>query len=127
MTKKQIVLMVLIVSMAGVTGGCVVAAAGLGAGTVAYVRGDLETMEPKSLDEVYKAAEKAVKELGLNVSQKTKDAMSAVFVGRDAEDKKIRIKLTAAEDNMTKLSIRIGLFGNETKSRLIHEHIKKHF
>ena len=125
MAGKQIVLSVLIVSIAGMAGGCVVAAAGLGAGTVAYVRGDLETMEAKSLDEVYNATEKAVSELGLNISRKTKDAMSAVFVGRDAEDKKIRIKLTAAEDDMTELSIRIGMFGNETKARRIYEEIQR--
>ena len=125
MAGKQIVLSVLIVSIVGMAGGCVVAAAGLGAGTVAYVRGDLETMEAKSLDEVYNATEKAVSELGLNISRKTKDAMSAVFVGRDAEDKKIRIKLTAAEDDMTELSIRIGMFGNETKARRIYEEIQR--
>jgi len=117
--------MVLIVSIAGIAGGCVVAAAGLGAGTVAYVRGDLETIEPRTLDEVYTATEKAVSELGLNISQKSKDAMSAVFVGRDAEDKKIRIKLTATQEDMTELSIRIGMFGDETKSRRIYEQIKK--
>ena len=125
MAKRQIVLMVLIVSIAGIAGGCVVAAAGLGAGTVAYVRGDLETIEPRTLDEVYTATEKAVSELGLNISQKSKDAMSAVFVGRDAEDKKIRIKLTATQEDMTELSIRIGMFGDETKSRRIYEQIKK--
>ena len=51
--------------------------------------------------------------------------MSAVFVGRDAEDKKIRIKLTATQEDMTELSIRIGMFGDETKSRRIYEQIKK--
>ncbi len=125
MQKKQVVIMILFVGMAVFIQGCVVAAVGAGAGTVAYVRGDLQTVESKSLDDVYEATEKAIKELGLNVTKKTKDAMSATIVARDAQDKKITIKLSASTEETTKLSIRIGVFGSETKSRRIYEEIKK--
>jgi hypothetical protein len=125
MQKKQIFLAVIVVSMALMAGGCIVAAVGAGAGTVAYVRGDLETVEAKDIDAVYKATEKAMSGLGLNVSKKTKDAMSAVIVARGSQDEKITIKLGATSEGTTKLSIRVGLFGDETKSRLIYEKIKK--
>jgi hypothetical protein len=125
MQKKQVVITILFVGMAVFIQGCVIAAVGAGAGTVAYVRGDLQTVESKSLDDVYEAAEKAIKELGLNVTKKTKDAMSATIVARDAQDKKITIKLSASTEETTKLSIRIGVFGSETKSRRIYEEIKK--
>jgi hypothetical protein len=105
--------------------GCVVAAVGAGAGTVAYVRGDLEVVEREKLDVVYKATEKAISELELAVSKKTKDAMSAEIIARDSQDKKIRIRLSATAEGTTKLSIRAGLFGDETKSMLIYEQIKK--
>jgi hypothetical protein len=125
MQKKQVVITILFVGMAVFIQGCVIAAVGAGAGTVAYVRGDLQTVESKSLDDVYEATEKAIKELGLNVTKKTKDAMSATIVARDAQDKKITIKLSASAEETTKLSIRIGVFGSETKSRRIYEEIKK--
>jgi len=125
MQKKQIFLAVIVVSMALAAGGCVVAAVGAGAGTMAYVRGDLETVETKDIETVFEATEKAMGELGLNISKQTKDAMSAVIVARDSEDKKITIKLGATSEGTTKLSIRAGLFGDETKSRLIYEQIKK--
>ncbi|MEE9370993.1 MAG: DUF3568 family protein [Sedimentisphaerales bacterium] len=125
MQKKQVVITILFVGMAVFIQGCVIAAVGAGAGTVAYVRGDLQTVESKSLDDVYEATEKAIKELGLNVTKKTKDAMSATIVARDAQDKKITIKLSASTEETTKLSIRIGVFGSETKSRRIYEEIKK--
>jgi len=48
MQKKQVVIMILFVGMAVFIQGCVVAAVGAGAGTVAYVRGDLQTVESKS-------------------------------------------------------------------------------
>ncbi len=124
MRKKQVFAMVLLVGATALIEGCVVAAVGAGAAsTVAYVRGDLEAVESKKLDVVYEATLKAVDELELNVTKKTKDALSAVIVARDAQDKKITIKLSATTENTTKLSIRIGLFGNETKSRLIYQKI----
>lgn len=124
MRKRQVFLMVLLVGTAVLVGGCVVAAVGAGAaGTVAYIRGDLQAVESKKLDVVYEATLKTIDELELNVTKKTKDALSAVIVARDAQDKKIMIKLSATTEETTKLSIRIGLFGSETKSRLIYQKI----
>jgi len=124
MQKQQVFLMVLGISMAIVAQGCVVAAVGAGAGTIAYIKGDLEAVESKIIDVVYEATEKAVEQLGLNVSKKTKDALSATIVARDAQDKKVTIKLKATTENTTKISIRVGIFGSETKSRLIYEQIR---
>lgn len=125
MQKQQVFLMLLLLCPLLVVQGCVVAAIGAGAGTVAYVRGDLEVVESENLNSVYKAAEKAIEELELAVSKKTKDAMSAEIIVRDSQDKKIKIKLSATAEGTTKLSIRVGLFGSETKSRLIYQQIKK--
>ncbi|MHC4150263.1 MAG: DUF3568 family protein, partial [Planctomycetota bacterium] len=57
--------------------------------------------------------------------RKTKDAMSATIVARDSADKKITIKLSATPEKTTGISIRVGTFGDETKSRLIYDQIKK--
>ena len=124
MSKKQVFLMVVFLGTAAIVQGCVVAAVGAGAaGTVAYIRGDLETVEAKGLDTVYEATQKALDELGLKVTKKAKDAMSAKIIARDAQDKKVTIKLSKTAENTTKLSIRIGTFGSETKSRLIYQKI----
>jgi len=124
MWMKQVFVIVLLASTVLLINGCMVAAVGAGAaGTVAYVRGDLEAVESKKLDEVYEVTLKAVDELELNVTKKTKDAMSAVIVARDAQDKKVTIKLSATTEETTKVSVRIGLFGSETKSRLIYQKI----
>lgn len=123
MRKGQIFLALLLVSPVVLVEGCVVVAAGGAAGTVAYIRGDLEAVEAKDIETVYKATEKAIEELGLVVSKKTKDALSAKIIARDAQDKKITIKLSATTEETTKLSIRVGMFGKETKSRLIYQKI----
>ena len=127
MRKQLVFLILLLVGAAVSVQGCVVAAVGVGAaGTVAYIRGDLQTVESADIDAVYKAVLKAVDELELSITQKTKDAMTAKIVARDAQDKKITIKLGATVEGATKLSIRVGLFGNERKSRLIYEQIKEY-
>lgn len=125
MRKIWLVLYVLIVGAGCLVGGCVVAAVGAGAGTVAYVRGDLESVESHTLDEVYTATKKAVEKLELHLIEAKKDAMTGEVEVRDAQDKKILIKLAATAEKTTKISIRVGLFGSETKSRLIYDEIRE--
>jgi hypothetical protein len=79
--RMQLVCLLLV--FAGLTvhsSGCLAVVAGAGAaGTVAYMRGDLETEEPYRLDVVYVATREAMKQLELSVLEgKTeKDALSA--------------------------------------------------
>jgi len=124
MLKERVFLAVLLVGIAISTGGCMIAAVGVGAaGTVAYLKGDLEAVEAKDLDTVYKATLKALDELELGVTRKSKDLLSAEIIARDSADQKVTIKLKATTENTTKLSIRIGFFGSETKSRYIYQKI----
>jgi len=125
--QRNGVFLIALLGGAALVQGCVVVAVGAGAaGTVAYIRGDLEAVKTANIDKVYAAVLKATDELGLSVTQKSKDALSAKVVARDAQDKKITIKMMSTAEGTTKLSIRIGLFGSETKSRLIYEQINKH-
>jgi len=124
MQVKRVLLIVLLIGIAVFSQGCMVAAVGIGAaGTIAYVRGDLEAVESHSLDEVYEASLKAVEELELRVINKSKDALTATINARDAQDKKVKITLRKTAEQTTKISIRIGTFGSETKSRLIYQKI----
>ncbi len=126
MRKKQVFLIILLVGTIMLNEGCMIAAVGIGAaGTVAYVRGDLESMESESIDVVYEATLKALKELELLPTSKSKDALGAEIVAYDAQDKKITIRLKSAAEKTTKLSIRIGVFGSETKSRLIYQKMRE--
>jgi len=125
MLKKQVLLIAMLIGSMLLLQGCLVAAVGVGAaGTIAYVRGDLEAVESASIDEVYEATLKAMKELELLPTRKTKDALGAEVVTYDAQDKKIIIRLKSEAEGTTKLSIRVGVFGSETKSRLIYQKIR---
>ena len=124
MHVKRILLIFLLVGIAVLGQGCVAAAVGVGAaGTIAYVRGDLEVVESYSLNKVYQATETALDELELNVISKSKDALTATINARDAQDKKVKITLKKTAAQTTSISIRIGTFGDETKSRMIYQKI----
>ena len=115
---------ILLVGITISAGGCMVVAVGAGAaGTVAYLKGDLEAVEAANLDTVYSATLKALDELEIRVTKESKDILLAEIVARDAADQKVTIKLKATTENTTKLSIRIGFFGSETKSRFIYQKI----
>jgi len=126
MKNQQVILALLAIGATVLLGGCMLAAVGAGAaGTVAYVKGDLEAVEAKKLDTVYDATKKAMEQLELNVSSAPKDAMSATITARDAQDKRIRVKLVASTKDSTAISIRYGTFGSEAKSQMIYAKIKE--
>ncbi|MBL7153277.1 MAG: DUF3568 family protein [Phycisphaerae bacterium] len=126
MRKQQAILAGLYVAAAVMVSGCVLAAVGAGAaGTVAYVKGDLEVIEAKKLEVVHEATVKALKDLELSIIQDTKDKMAATVVARDSQDKKVTVKLTAVTDESTEISVRFGTFGNEAKSTMVYNKIKE--
>lgn len=126
MRIRQCFLMGLLVVLPVLVQGCGLELLLIGAGaagTIAYVKGDLEAVETDKLDVVYDATLKALDKLELKATTKSKDVLSGVIVARDTQNKKITIKLKAVSEEATKLSIRVGVFGSETKSRLIYQEI----
>jgi hypothetical protein len=110
------------------TSGCFLVAVGAagaaGAGTVAYVRGELDVTLGKTYEQVVNASNRALVQLEFARVSERKDAFSALLTARTAEDKKIEVKLTKEGDSLTKVTIRVGVFGDETMSRAILEKIE---
>jgi hypothetical protein len=117
--------LLLLVTLPIVTSGCFVLAAGAaGAGTVAYIRGELDATLPNNLDAVDAATNRAIQHLQFVKVSESKDALSAVITARTAQDKKIEIRLDKAGDALTRVRIRVGIFGDETISRALLDAIK---
>ena len=105
--------------------GCFIVAAGAaGAGTVAYVRGELDAVVGNGYDQVIDASNRALEQVQFVRVSESRDAFSAVIIARTAEDKKVEIKVTREGDRLTKVRIRIGLFGDEERSRALLEKIQ---
>ncbi len=111
-------------STLALTSGCVFAAIGAGAATVVYVQGDLEDTLSAGLEKTVRAANVAVKDLAFVKVSENKDALLVTIVARNADDKKIQIKLESVSANVTKVNIRVGTFGDEALSLAIMDKIK---
>jgi Protein of unknown function (DUF3568) len=124
----QIPAIIALAAALSMASGCFVAAVGAagaaGAGTVAYVRGELEAHVGHPFEAVANAADNAVVQLQFAKISEARDAFSAKIVARTAEDKKVEIAVERESDNLTKVTIRIGTFGDEEKSRAFLEEMK---
>ncbi len=108
--------------------GCALLVGGAaGAGTVAYLKGELKTNEDVPINKVFDATQAALKEMGLTVQKFEKAVDSAQVTAITADDKTIKINLKKRNDYLTELSIRVGTFGDESLSKKILEKIRKHY
>jgi hypothetical protein len=116
-----------VAGMALVAGsGCLALAAGAaaGVGTYAYVKGELKSTFEAGLDQTWEATQKAVDDLQFTVKEKSKDALQAREVAREADGTDVKIALESKSEKVTEVRVRVGVFGNESQSRLIMDRIK---
>jgi hypothetical protein len=98
-----------------------------GAGTIAYIKGELKSTEEVSLGRAWEASQAAMKDLEFSITSKEKDALSAKLIARGAGDRKITVTLKKVSDSVTEIRIRVDTFGDESLSRMILEKMKKHY
>ena len=123
-TKKAVILILMLAVTPLVLTGCLAAAAVgggavAGAGTIAYIKGELKATEGHSIDETWAATEAAIDELQFIVINKVKDATAAELKAQTADNKTVHIDLKRIADNLTEIKIRVDTFGDEALSRYI--------
>ena len=108
-------------------GGCalLVVGAAAGAGGMAYVRGALEARVNAQPPAVAQATENAFKSLGIVKISGAASALDAEILGRTATDKKVKVVVKGEGAGTSKLTIRIGTFGDETMSRAVFDKIEE--
>ena len=104
--------------------GCLVAAAGAGAGAMAYAGRELEATLPNDYSKVVRATQNAVQQLEFTKVSEQKDALKAVLVSRTGLDKKVEITITNSGNKTTHISIVVGLIGDKELSVAILDKIK---
>lgn len=126
MKKKyqRLSLVLLLLASPVVLTGCLAAAAVgggavAGAGTIAYLRGELKSTEGYPFATVWAATVKAVEQLEFIVVNKVNDAVSGTYEVVTADNKTVHINVNRVGDNITEVKIRVGTFGDETLSRYI--------
>ena len=106
--------------------GCIglFAGAAVGVGSVAYVRGELRTALDQDYDRVVRAAGRAVEQLRFVKVSENQDALTTVLIARTAEDTKVEIRVVKVSEKLTRVEIRVGVFGDQAVSQIILGTIK---
>ncbi len=114
--------------MGMVVSGCAVAVlatgAGLGAGTYAWLKGELRRTYPATYDAVWNASSDALQSLEMPVVSQQRDALKGTIMAKRADGSDVRVDVKYLTDNTTQVSIRIGLFGDRPDSARVHETIQ---
>lgn len=103
--------------------GTLLKLAGSEADAIIFKTGELRTMEEVPLTELDLACQKAVEKLGYEEIAMTYEADSIRLTARTAGGEPVELQLAATRPRRTELRIRIGVLGNEARSRLVLEQI----
>ena len=129
--KIKVLLAVLMAAALPLGSGCALfligGAAAAGAGTVAYVNGELKETEGVAYDTACDATLAAMNDMQYAVVDKSKGSLTTKIIARTSGDKKIQVTLNKQSASVTEISIRVGTFGDESLSRQILDKIKSHF
>ena len=111
-----------------VCSGCIALAVGAAAGVAGatYVLGKLTDEVNHEVPVVHRAATRAMNELDLKLSEDRSDQLAAHMESEFADGTNVWIDMQSIAEGRTKLTVRVGVTGDEVRARKIHEAIKRH-
>jgi type IV secretory pathway TrbL component len=120
-----IVLLAIVIVSSGCVAVLVGGAAAAGAGTMAYVRGELQSTLDAPYEQAWTAAQRALADLQMPVTAQDRDGLSGRITARATGDRKILVQLRKVTGTATEVRIRVGTWGDESLSRQILEQIQR--
>ena len=121
MKRLQTYSLILLLMISLFASGCVPLLVGtaVGAGGVTYVRGSMKQNVSHPVKDVHKATLSALKKLDIYVISDELNRHNAVINSEFQDGEKVKINIDALTEYVSKISIRIGIFGHQEKSQLI--------
>jgi hypothetical protein len=128
--SRRVIVSLVLFSAVALCGGCLFlagAAVGAGAATGAtlYAEGSLTVMMDKNPPQIAQATQLAFKDLGIAQTSASIGDASSIVEGVYGDDH-VKVTIEKQGDNVSKMWIRIGTFGDERKSINIYDKIKTH-
>lgn len=117
-----------ILGLIGLTGcAAVLVGAGAGAGTYAYVKGELIRTYQKGYQTTLTACESVIDDLGMSVQSKTTDGVQTTIKATRKDEKPVTVKVKIAGPEWTQVSVRTGFVGvwKRELSEQFHEYVAK--
>ena len=108
--------------------GCVALAVGAAGGVAGavYVMGKLQEELNHPIAAVHEATLQGLRDLDLPISEDKADKLAAHVESKLADGTHVWVDLDSMADSRTKLTIRVGVVGDESRSRNILAAIKAH-
>ena len=126
MLRKEIYIYVFIM-LYFINSGCAAVVVGAGVGTgVAWYKGKLEETVSASVPHVHRAVKEGLRDLNITITEDRHDNLTAEVRGELASGKNVSIDAKSVDSSTTKLTIRVGTFGDKDLSLRIRDAIKKH-
>lgn len=106
--------------------GCLVAAAGAGVAGAVYIGGEVKASLPAAPDVVAEATESVLKEQKVHVETCEATGLDGRIEAHTALDTHIAIHIEREGDAQSRISIRVGTFGDHDLSNELLERIRQH-
>jgi len=123
----RLVLLLCLLMSAGCAPAIIAGGAAVGAGSAAFLSGQLTSEEKVSFDAAWNATQKAVEDLGYTPTSKESGAFWGELIARDSGGKKLTVELRSPDETRTEIKIRLGFFGDEKSSRRILDEIRSRY
>ena len=120
-------LLVLLLAISLLTGGCVAIVAGVagGAAGAIYVRGEAKAAFPHDVETVFNAAVAALEQdLMIPIESKAYDVTNGRIDARRADDNKVKVRLKLIGANVTEVRVRVGTVGDKSWSEIFLEKLE---
>ena len=112
--------------ISGCAGAALLAGGAAGVGAIVWVKGKLEYQSSVPLSKVYTATLAALQEFELPIREEKKDKLVARVESQLADGKRVWIDIRSITESSSKITIRIGMFGDRSRSRRLLEAIRRH-
>ena len=123
--RKFLLVGLLFVSVISAQGCILLAGAAVGGSGVAYALGKLEHNVDEDLERTHKATLKALEKLDMYVVSEKVLFKSSKIEAQTVEGKEVKIDIESLTEKASKISIRVGLVGDEERSYMILGAIQK--
>ena len=97
---------------------------GAAVGTAGYVSGDLNATLEGGFQNVVEAADTTIRENSIRETSRDANQHSVAYELRTPQDDKVLIMIIRASRDLTNVTIRVGVFGDEPLSQHILDEIK---
>lgn len=97
----------------------------VGTGTFSYVSGRLAWIYPTDIPTTWSATLKALEKLDIQVQDKAVDGLGGSIIAQRADQTKVFLTFEPVSQRATRVSIKIGAFGNREQSENIHALIQQ--